>query len=389
LLGAARVAIAGDVVCIAPGTYTLTSTFESSHSGNSSAWITYTAYGSQPVNIVWAGPSGQAMFHFYGSTFPNGPSYLEFKGLTLNGKNVAADGFFCQQSHHIKYIGNTVNNMAAAGIASVKCDYQTADHNVVYHNGYNGGWSSGISFNSSQWYDSYSGFHNIVSNNIVAGSYDSSTNHSDGNGIIMDLSNGSYTASSANTPAALIANNVVYGNGGRCIENFIVSNIWVVNNTCYDNTLDTSQPGIGEIVNNNSKNIHYVNNVVKAWNSSHPFQIMGSYSTGITYSSNLIYGGSNSGASGSGFTTANPQFVNPPSYNATSGGQYANTISPTSLGNGLNLQSTSPAINAGIDPISLTSNSNLKSDMSSCIYQDINGNARPVGGPFTLGAYQH
>jgi serralysin len=279
--------------------------------------------------------------------------------------------------------------MAAAGIASVKCDYQTADHNVVYHNGYNGGWSSGISFNSSQWYDSYSGFHNIVSNNIVAGSYDSSTNHSDGNGIIMDLSNGSYTASSANTPAALIANNVVYGNGGRCIENFIVSNIWVVNNTCYDNTLDTSQPGIGEIVNNNSKNIHYVNNVVKAWNSSHPFQIMGSYSTGITYSSNLIYGGSNSGASGSGFTTANPQFVNPPSYNATSGGQYANTISPTSLGNGLNLQSTSPAINAGIDPISLTSNSNLKSDMSSCIYQDINGNARPVGGPFTLGAYQH
>ena len=51
LLGAARVAVAGDVVCIAPGSYTLTSTFEPSHSGNSSAWITYTAYGdSQSIS---------------------------------------------------------------------------------------------------------------------------------------------------------------------------------------------------------------------------------------------------------------------------------------------------------------------------------------------------
>lgn len=329
------------------------------------------------------------MFHMYGPTFPDGPSYIEYKGLTLDGKNVAVDGFFCQQSHHLRYVHNSVSNMGAAGIASVNCDYQTADHNLVYHNGYNGGWSSGISFKNNQWFDTYSGFHNIVSNNIVSGGYDSSTYHSDGNGIIMDLSDGTYTPSTANTPPALIANNVVYGNGGRCIENFIVTNIWIVNNTCYNNDLDLSLGKAGEIANNSANNVHFINNLVQSWNNEYPFLIEGTGDTGLTFSTNLIYGGSNSGTPSSGFITANPQFVNPPAYNATADGQYANTISPSLLGSDLQLQSTSPAIGAGIDPTSLAgSNSNLKSDLTSCIYTDINGNARPVGGPFTLGAYQ-
>src|SRR5207253_5928147 len=78
-----------------------------------------------------------------------------------------------------------------------------------------------------QWFDTYPGFHNIISNNIVAGEFDSSSNHTDGNGIILDLSNGSYNASTANTPPVLIINNVVYGNGGRCIHAYIVTNFWI------------------------------------------------------------------------------------------------------------------------------------------------------------------
>jgi len=329
------------------------------------------------------------MFHMYAANFPDGPSYIEFKGLTLDGKNVAQDGFFCQGAHHLRYLHNTVENMGSAGIASVRCDYQTADHNMIYHNGYSVGWSSGISYNSSQWYDTYAGIHNFVSNNIVAGSYDGSTNHSDGNGIIMDLSNKTYTPSSANTPPALIVNNVVYGNGGRCIESFIVTNIWVVNNTCYDNDLDLTIGEAGEIVNNSANNNHYINNIVQSWDNEYPYTIVGQGDTGLTYSHNLAYGGASENPPPSGITTANPDFVSPPTYNPTAGGQYANTISPSQLGNGLQLQSTSPAIGAGIDPTTLTgSNSSLKSDMSSCVYSDINGNARPVGGAFTLGAYQ-
>jgi hypothetical protein len=390
LLTAAQVAVAGDVVCIEPGNYSLTSTFAPAHSGNPSDWITFTNYGTGVVNIVWAGAADGSMVHMYGSSFPNGPSYIQFNGLTLNGQNNAAIGFFCQGSHHLKFTYNTVEDMGSAGIASVDCDYLTADHNIVYHNGYNTGWSSGISFNSNQWFDAYTGLHNIVSNNMVAGNFDGSSYHTDGNGIIMDLSNGTYVVSSANTPPALIVNNVVYGNGGRCIQAYTVTNIWVVNNTCYDNDLDLTLGPAGGIVSNNSNTEVFVNNIVQSWDSHSPFQAVGTVDAStMIYADNLTNGGTNVDIPSTGFTTGDPDFIDPPAYNPTAGGQYANTISPSSLGTGLNLQSSSPAINAGIDPTSLVeNNTNLKNDMSAYIYTDINGNARPVGGPFTLGAYQ-
>jgi hypothetical protein len=31
-----------------------------------------------------------------------------------------------------------------------------------------------------------------------------------------------------------VINNVSYGNGGRCMQAYIVTNFWIVNNTCYD-----------------------------------------------------------------------------------------------------------------------------------------------------------
>jgi hypothetical protein len=397
LLQAAEVAVAGDTVCIAPGTYSLSSTFYPAHSGNENAWITYTSYDTGVVNIVWTAgtnASDQTMFHMYNAKFPEGPSYIEFRGLTLDGQNVAESGFFCEGSHHLRYIQNTIEDMGSSGIGSVDCDYQTADHNIVYHNGYRGGWSSGISYNSNQWFNSYTGLHNIVSNNLIAGSYDGSSNHTDGNGIIMDLSNGTYTASSANTPPALIVNNVVYGNGGRCIENDYVTNIWVVNNTCYDNGLDLTLGNVGEIVSVYASSEHFVNNIVQGWDKKPTFMDVGT-GTNIDFNHNMIYASENTGiAAGTNdnpadFSTENPDFIKPPAYNATAGGQYAKTINPLSLGNGLNLQSDSPAIDAGIDPTSLAgSNTSLKSDMSTYIYTDINGNPRKPGGPFTLGAYQ-
>src|SRR6202030_811650 len=54
-----------------------------------------------------------------------------------------------------------------------------------------------------------------------------------------------------NTPT-LIINNVVYGNGGRCIEAYVVTNFWIVNNTCYKNNLDPSIGRAGSITLNNA-----------------------------------------------------------------------------------------------------------------------------------------
>jgi hypothetical protein len=394
LLQAAERAVAGDVVCIEPGTYSLASTFSPSHSGNPNAWIVFTRYGTGVVDIVWTAGStarDQTMFHMYSPKFPNGPSYIEFKGLNLDGRNIAENGFFCQGAHHLRYVQNTVINQGSSGIGSVLCDYQTADHNIVYHNGYHGGWSSGISYNSSQWFDTYMGLHNIISNNIVVGSYDNSKYHTDGNGIIMDLSARSYDPSTANTPPALIVNNVVYGNGGRCIENYVATNIWVLNNTCYDNGLDLAIGRIGSITSNNASHEYFVNNIVQTWNHQPPFTVQGAVKANLLFSHNLIYGSRNSGIIDRNpvdFLVANPMFVNPPPFDPTAGGQHANALKPSLLGNGLHLKPGSPGVGAGIDPTSLAgSNASLKSDISTYAYTGIMGNSRPHGGPFDLGAY--
>src|SRR5207245_30243 len=140
-------------------------------------------------------------------------SYTQSRCLNLNGNSNSGDAFWCQGTHHLRFINNSMSDTGTAGIGTRDCDYLTADHNLIYHNGYMPastpdpqwyGWTSGISYNSNQWFDTYPGFHNIISNNIVAGEFDSSSNHTDGNGIILDLSNGSYNASTTNTPPVLL-----------------------------------------------------------------------------------------------------------------------------------------------------------------------------------------
>jgi hypothetical protein len=390
--GAADAAQPGAVVCLMGGTYNFSSGFYPPRSGTPSAWIVYKAYGDSPANLVWTtSQTGDAMFHFYNATFPLGPAYLEFRGLNLDGKNNAADGFFCQGGHHLRFIGNTINNTGGSGIASVRCDYLTSDHNLINHNGYAYGWTSAISYNSTQWFDNYPGFHNIASNNIVTGEYDSSSNHSDGNGIILDLSSDSYDPSTANTPPALILNNVVYGNGGRCILGYVVTNFWFVNNTCYKNDLDTASntPNFGSFQASDAHDGYMINNVAVAYAPGHPPYEQGGTVTNMHYYADLYFGASNdfSYSDPSQFIQADPLFLNPPSL---SGGQYATALAPSLLGSGLTLLPLSPAYNRGIDPSTLSGlPSAIVTDLKKYIYTDINGHPRPQGGGSDLGAYQH
>src|SRR5437016_3759085 len=159
--GAASATGPGSVVCLLGGTYSFSSTFSPPASGTPSSWIVYKAYGDSPVYINYTGaPDGQVMFRFNGGSFPSNPAYLEFRNLNLNGQGNALDGFFCSGSHHLRFIGNSVSNTGGSGVSTVHCDYITADHNLVSHNGYipsNASnvswwtWTSGISLNSSQW----------------------------------------------------------------------------------------------------------------------------------------------------------------------------------------------------------------------------------------------
>jgi serralysin len=312
--------------------------------------------------------------------------------LNVDGQNASDDGFICRNgSHHLRFIGNSIRNTGASGIASIKCDYLTSDHNVIFHDGYGSGWTSGISYNSDQWYDTYAGFHNIISNNIVVGEFDNSSNHTDGNGIILDLSNGTYTCSSADTPPVLIINNVVYGNGGRCIEAFTVTNFWVVNNTCYNNGLDLTMNHPPEFDVDCGHDGFFINNIASAWTSSNNTFLEESSVSNLAYYRDLYYRGSvsSSYSDKSQFINADPLFVNPPAFNPTAGGQYATALDPLLLGNGLTLQPTSPAIDKGIDPTTLSGlSSAITNDLKKYVYTDVTGKTRPQGAGFDLGAYE-
>jgi hypothetical protein len=397
LTGAAAATRPGSVVCLHGGNYNLSSSFSPPSSGTPSSWITYRDYGDGSVNIVWTGAADASpIFRLGTGSFPSGPAYLEFRGLNLNGHGNAGDAFFCHGAHHLRFIGNTMSDTGGSGIGTRDCDYLTADHNVINHNGYVPsstsvpqwyGWTSGISFNSNQWFDNYGGFHNIISNNIVVGEYDSSSNHTDGNGIILDLSNGSYTASTANTPPALIINNVVYGNGGRCVHAFIVTNFWVVNNTCYKNNLDSTLGNAGSFSTNNSHDGYFVNNISVAWDDNNAAYVQEGTNSNIHYYADLYFGSSVNFASSfpSEFIQANPLFANAPSL---AGGQYATALAPSLLGDGLHLLPVSPARDRGIDPSTLPNvPAAIVTDLQKYIYADINGKTR-VRGSFDLGAYQ-
>jgi hypothetical protein len=389
--GAAAASQPGSVVCLLGGTYNLSSTFYPPTSGSPSSWIIYQNFGDGPVNFVWtAGATGQPMFKLGNGSFPSGAAYLEFKGFNLDGQNFAADGFFCQGGHHVRFISNSINNTGGSGVGAVNCDYLTSDHNLINHNGYLYGWTSAISYNSAQWFDNYPGFHNIVSNNIITGEFDGSGNHTDGNGIILDLSNGSYNYSSANTPPALIINNVVYGNGGRCIQANVVTNFWVVNNTCYKNDLDTSLGNVGSFTTQNSNNGYFINNIAVSVASNNPSFDQESSNANIKYFADMYFGSpiNFSYSDPSQLINANPLFLLPPSLSI---GGYTTSLAPSLLGSDLTLTPLlSPALGKGIDPSTLSGlPANIVSDLKLYIYTDINGKARPQGGGSDLGAYQH
>ena len=438
--GAAQTATAGAVVCLLGGRYELACTVYIQNSGTPSAWITFKNYGDGDVLMVWKGglTCGDFPMIKLDSTRAGAQptNYVRFTGLTLDGQGTALDGFACVSNHDLRFSGNVITNTGGAGIATVGCNYVVADHNILNHNGYlpsgaPSGFSgtSGISFHNNACNDAYSGLHFVAANNIIVGEVDqvdgtSRTQVTDGNGIIID---GNLACSSgAMPPASLVVNNLVYGNGGRCIEVNQVSNAWLVNNTCYVNNLDPNVAAAtaGSISSLNSSNTYFVNNISVSWQGTNPPYELRNASTSANFFTNLSWGGpcffdATSSAPGSGtgtdfcafpnsgFLLADPQFVNPPHFDGQIPGQYR-TARPPSASTAFNLAasacgsqtcavssafaigSNAAAINVvGTDPTTLVpQNSAIWCDLGDWVFTDINGNPRG-GGKWDLGAFQH
>ena len=271
--GVAHTVSAGAVVCLLGGRYELPCTAYIQNSGTPFAWITFKNYGDGDVLMVWEGglTCGDFTMIKLDSTRAGAQptNYVQFIGLTLDGQGTALDGFACVSNHNLRFSGNVITNTRGAGIATAGCNYVVADHNILNHNGYlpsgaPSGFSgtSGISFHNNACNDAYAGFHFVAADNIIVGEVDqvdgaSRTQVTDGNGIIIDakLSCSSWAV----PPASLVVNNLIYGNGGRCIEANQVSNAWVVNNTCYINNLDPNVASgtAGSISSQNSSNAYH------------------------------------------------------------------------------------------------------------------------------------
>ncbi len=390
LKAASSKAVPGSVVCLLAGTYNLTAPLYLSKGGTASAYIKYTSYDSANQAVIrWSGSAQDDMFQIN-----NNAAYLEFNSLKFIGNDVATRGIYCSRgSHHIRIIRNTINRAGVTGIAAIGCDYVTVDGNMVHRSGYGKGWGSGISLHGMVWHNQAAGFHSFVVNNIISGSYDGSSNHSDGNGIIMD------DGETAATPPVLIANNLVYMNGGRCIHIYLNHSKWVINNTCYANSLDGEIGGgtgsVGEYSTLDASKVYFINNVVKAWTKGYPF--LQYNSSEIKYYRNTYYGGK--GLRGISSTVANdpaqlrevaPQFVDPIKLDPTADGQYRNALHPNQVGNRFTLQADSPLINAGIDPRTVPGmTAEIKAGIEQYVLKDLQGTARPQGSGFDIGAYEY
>lgn len=412
LKGAASVATPGAVVCLEGGTYNMTSTFNPPRSGTPAAHIKYEGYNDSPAIMNWVGSDFGGNWIINGdSSCANGNfcglSYIDLANITLNGNNHARVGVGFRHGHHIT-VKNMVIENTGEGISTIASDYITLDHNQVWHTGYDPNLTfdtSGISLNANCFYDSYPGLHNIVSNNIVSGTYDAGVETpgvaTDGNGLTYDLScRGVGGLANANSPAALFLNNVVYMNGGRCFEGNSSTNVILVNNTCYTNMLETIPnytKAQGEIGTSAVNGYWFVNNIVLGWpghasDRSSDVSYQNVNSINVHYMNNSYFNlglGNLGGGSDSKMYNEDPLFVSPINVDSTLDGQHSNASSPATITDQFNLQASSPAIRQAIDPASIAGLPRaMAADLRTHVYQDINGESRAQGGGFALGAYE-
>ncbi|NQX01728.1 right-handed parallel beta-helix repeat-containing protein, partial [bacterium] len=198
--------------------------------------------------------------------------YYNTNGIAIDGRKNTTD----QKPHHIIIRNCTVSKMPGGGLTALEADYFTFEDNLVFENAWfmrYGG--SGITSLHAWAHDDAPGYHIIIQRNLV---WDNKTlvpwetigKLSDGNGILIDVTdikrtgptNPTAEAAAAADAAAkaeaakpnarpkslrpewkgrsLIANNVSAFNGGSGIHVFRTQYVDIINNTTYHN---------GQIVN--------------------------------------------------------------------------------------------------------------------------------------------
>lgn len=388
----------GDSVEFADGTYSTNQVRTITKSGSSGLPITYYARNKWAALIQWTSTSRGQMWTLDNNAtgYAGGISYRVFDGFKAdgrtNGTGTALMGNFISCSafcHHITTKNCYIQYTGAAGISYHSCDYCYAFNNYVYRwgndvgNQTSGGWSSAINYHYAAGIaklDTGAGFHHVAANNILCGGFDSSVNHSDGNGIIIDCPVGTY--SYADAPSHLFVNNLCVQIGGRGIHNLDSNFCWVVNNTAYacgnDTTMNNPPPNFNT---RNGTNCAFINNVSYASVPGRNYQFTGTTGDCI-YRANIRFAGiGETGVPSADLTdpthinNVDPKFKGTLPSNAADIWQTA--MRPEDVSDIFTLQSTSPALGTGVDPRALTSVQAMKDDLHTYLQTDIVGATRP------------
>ncbi|MFP5040886.1 right-handed parallel beta-helix repeat-containing protein [Parasediminibacterium sp. JCM 36343] len=301
----------GDVVLIGNGNYSNANRSSGSavlyikSSGTKDAWITWKAEKGEHPEIHpggWAGIQVGGSYHIIdGITVIGANDSIVLLKAQEDSKNKAADphfntnGIFVNgrghtpddKPHHVIVRNCTVGKCPGGGIIAIETDYITIEDCKVYENAWYmryGG--SGISTLDNWAFDDAPGYHNIIQrnycwNNKTMVSWEKIGRLSDGNGIILDVTdqeqNGATNMnndkvikpgdSAANAKPkrpewkgrALVANNVSAFNGGSGIHTFRTKYVDVINNTVYHNGEVVGYP---DMFANSSEDIVFLNNII-------------------------------------------------------------------------------------------------------------------------------
>lgn len=309
----------GDVVLVANGTYTNTEKGNGSatergpvlnitRSGTSNAWITWKALpGHRPevhpvgwcgiqvsgsyilldgLNVIGNNDSIVLLKAQEDAKKPTPDPFFNTNGIFFNGRNNKPD----TKPHHLIIRNCVVAKCAGGGIVGIEIDYLTVEDCKVYENAWfmrYGG--SGITTLNNWAYDDAPGYHIIIQRNYVWNNktlvpWDRIGKLSDGNGIILDVTdqdrkgatnpNADAVVKADVAPAptapekpkrpewkgrALIANNISCYNGGSGIHTFRTKYVDIINNTTYWNGQIV---GYQELFPNNSEDIVIMNNII-------------------------------------------------------------------------------------------------------------------------------
>lgn len=311
---AADVVEPGDVVMVGNGTYTNADKSNGSavlsitRSGRADAWITWKALpGHRPEirPLGWCGIQISGSYHILDGLTVIGSNdsivllqaqedakkttpdpYFNTNGIFFNGRNNKPS----EKPHHLIVRNCTVGKCPGGGIVGIEIDYFTVEDCKVYENAWfmrYGG--SGISTLNNWAFDVAPGYHIVIQRNLVWNNktlvpWEKIGKLSDGNGIILDVTDQNQAQGATNpnadavvkpaenptaaaekpkrpewTGRALIANNLSAFNGGSGIHTFRTKHVDIINNTTYWNG---GIVGYQELFPNRSEDVVIMNNII-------------------------------------------------------------------------------------------------------------------------------